>query len=71
MQVLGLFIGALGIAVVAIALTALSLATIGVLPGGIAVALGIATALLGCGLFKVGYARNDAQQQLPIQQVMT
>ena len=53
MQVLSLFIGAVGIVTIAVAFTAMNAATFGM--PGIAVAIaGGATALLGFGLFSAG-----------------
>ena len=68
MQILGLFIAAVGIAMIAVAFTVLNAATLGM--SGVAVAgVGIVSTLVGLGLFKTGYdntnAAYDAVNQLP------
>ena len=63
MQILSGFIGVLGVAAIAVAFTALSLATFGtagVIVGGI----GLVAVLMGCGLFKVGHAQTRDERDL-------
>lgn len=65
MQVLGGFIGVLGVAAIAVAFTTLSLATFG---AGVVGSIGLVAVLMGCGLFKVGHDRKSEEQQLRLME---
>lgn len=62
MQILGGFIGVLGVAAIAVAFTALSLTTFGA-AGVIVAGIGLVAVLMGYGLFKVGHDRKSDEKQ--------
>ncbi|WP_131783906.1 hypothetical protein [Legionella gresilensis] len=57
MQILGGFIGVLGLTTVAVAFVVFNASTFGI-PGLIVAGIGVTTALLGLGLFKLGSYKN-------------